>query len=48
MRHLIIGNGVAGVSAAETLRGFDPEGDIRCHIEAKRKALGLPAERVAG
>ncbi|MFP4310249.1 MAG: FAD-dependent oxidoreductase [Desulfococcaceae bacterium] len=28
MRHVIIGNGVAGIAAAETLRRFDPDGAI--------------------
>ncbi len=28
MKYLILGNGVAGVTAAETIRQFDPAGDI--------------------
>jgi nitrite reductase (NADH) large subunit len=28
MRHVIIGNGIAGVTAAETIRGIDPESSI--------------------
>lgn len=28
MKHVIIGNGIAGTSAAESIRRFDPEGDI--------------------
>ena len=28
MKHLVLGNGPAGVVAAETLRRSDPEGDI--------------------
>lgn len=27
-RYLIIGNGVAGINAAETIRGLDPDGDL--------------------
>ncbi|MGA9479310.1 MAG: FAD/NAD(P)-binding oxidoreductase, partial [Desulfobacterales bacterium] len=28
MRYVIIGNGVAGITAAETIRQYDPEGGI--------------------
>ncbi len=36
MEYVIIGNGIAGVSAAEVIRLL-----IQRHIEAKRQALGL-------